>query len=150
MKSIASTWFECQIVFDKTMDDGTTKKVTEIYTVDALTFTEAEARITEEIMPFISGVFVIKNINPATYKEIFFSEKDKDDHWYKIKLAFITFDEKTDKEKITKVTYLVQADKAEQANAYINDIMSKAMCDYRTVNNIETTIQDVFIHESHE
>ena len=150
MKSITSNWFECQITYDPTMNDGTTKKVTEIYTVNALTFTEAEARIIEEMMPFISGEFVIKNINPAPYKEIFFSEKDKDDHWYKIKLAFITFDKKTNKEKTTKVTYLVQADKAEQANAYINDIMSKAMCDYRTVNNIETTIQDVFKHKSHE
>lgn len=150
MKSITSNWFECQITYDKTMNDGTTKKVTEIYTVDALTFTEAEARITEEIKPFISGEFVIKNINPAPYKEIFFSEVDKDDRWYKVKLAFITFDEKTHKEKETKVTYLVQGDKTDKASSYINEIMTKVICDYRIIGNTETKIMDVFKHESHE
>ena len=150
MKSITSNWFECQIVYDKTKDDGTTKKVTETYTVDALTFTEAESKIIEEMKPYISGEFNIKNINPAPYKEIFFSENDKDDRWYKVKIAFIAFDEKTHQEKETKVTYLVQGDKADKASSYINEIMNKAIFDYRIIGNTETKIIDVFKHESHE
>ena len=146
MKSITSNWFECQITYDKTKDDGTTKKTTETYTVDALTFTEAESKIIEEMKPYISGEFNIKNINPAPYKEIFFSENDKDDRWYKVKIAFITFDEKTNKEKETKVTYLVQGNNAEKASSYVNEIMNNAMADYRIIGNIETKILDVFQH----
>lgn len=150
MKSITSNWFECQITYDKTKEDGTVKKTTETYTVDALTFTEAESKIIEEMKMFISGEFNIKNINPAPYKEIFFSEVDKDDRWYKVKLAFITFDEKTQKEKETKVTYLVQGDKADNASSYINEIMKESISDYRIIGNTETKIIDVFKHESHE
>ncbi|MCQ2231654.1 MAG: DUF4494 domain-containing protein [Paludibacteraceae bacterium] len=147
MKSITSNWFECQIIYDKIMDNGTQKKTTEVYTVDALTFTEAESRIIEEMKPFISGEFNVKNINPTPYKEIFFSENDKDDRWYKVKIAFITFDENTHKEKETKVTYLVQGNNAEKASSYVNEIMNNAMADYRIIGNIETKILDVSQHQ---
>lgn len=146
MKSITSNWFECQIIYDKIMDNGTQKKTTEVYTVDALTFTEAESRIIEEMKPFISGEFNVKNINPTPYKEIFFSENEKDDRWYKVKIAFITFDENTHKEKETKVTYLVQGNNAEKASSYVNEIMNNAMADYHIIGNIETKILDVFQH----
>ena len=132
------------MAFDKTQDDGTSKKVTETYTVDAITFTEAESTITEEMKPYISGEFQIKNINPAQYKEVFFSEKEKEDRWFKVKVAFITYDEKTMKEKYNNVFYLVQADKSETANAHINEILGKGMQGYRIVSNVETKILDVF------
>ena len=51
------TWFECKIRYEKVMENGMNKKVTEPYLVDALSFTEAEARIIEEITPYISGEF---------------------------------------------------------------------------------------------
>ena len=82
MKAITSTWFECQVSVPKTQDDGSVKVANEVYTVDALTFTEAESRITDEMQPYVAnmvGGFNIKNINPAQYKEVFFSEKKDDD-----------------------------------------------------------------------
>ena len=88
---------------------GTPKPITEQYVVDALTFTEAESIITEEMSVYISGEFNINGIKPAPYKEIFFSELNSDDRWFKAKLQFITFDEKTQKEKRSAVNYLVQA-----------------------------------------
>lgn len=146
MKSITSNWFECIVAFDKTQEDGTTKRVTVAYTVDALTFTEAESTITEEMKPYSSGEFNIRNINPAQYKEVFFSERNEDDRWFKVKVAFITYDEKTQKEKLTNVFYLVQADKAETANAYANEMLGNGMQNYRIVSNAETKIIDVFKH----
>ena len=149
MKAITSTWFECQVSVPKTQDDGSVKVANEVYTVDALTFTEAEARITDEMQPYVAnmvGGFNIKNINPAQYKEVLFSENDKDDHWFKVKVAFITLDEKTMKEKFSNVFYLVQADKSETANAYTNEVMRQSMQDYRIVSNVETRILDVFQH----
>lgn len=147
MKSITSNWFECIVAFDKIQDNGTIKKVTETYTVDALTFTEAESVITEEMAVYISGEFTIRNINPAQYKEVFISDKLKDDRWFKVKVAFITFDERTQKEKYNNVFYLVQADKSETANAYTNELLNTGLLDYRIVSNVETKILDVIRHE---
>ena len=65
------TWFECKIRYEKTMENGMNKKVTEPYLVDALSFTEAEARIIEEITPFISGEFTVADIKRANYSELF-------------------------------------------------------------------------------
>ena len=148
MKSITSNWFECIVAFDKTQDDGTSKKVTETYTVDALTFTEAESTITEEMKPYISGEFQIKNINPAQYREVFFSDVEKDDRWFKIRIAVMDFDEHTQKPKETKITHLVQAQTSEKASSYINDVMKKGMLDYRIISNVETKILDVFQHKA--
>lgn len=82
-----SDWFETKIRYEKTQEDGSMKKVTEQYVVDALSFTEAEAAITEEMKSYISGDYRITDIKMAAYHEIFFSDMDKDDKWYKAKFA---------------------------------------------------------------
>ena len=109
MRSRTANWFECKIRYEKVMDDGLQKKVTESYVVDALSFSEAEERIIEEMSSYISGEFDVTDIKKAAYKEIFFSDDEMADKWYKAKLQFITIDEKTEKEKRSTVTYLAQA-----------------------------------------
>ena len=109
MKSRTANWFECTVRYERQMEDGMTKKVNELYVVDAMSFGEAEESITKEMTSYVSGEFEVKNINPAAYGEVFFSENAADDRWYKARLSFITIDEKTEKEKRTSVTYLVQA-----------------------------------------
>ena len=103
------TWFECKIRYEKTMENGMNKKVTEPYLVDALSFTEAEARIIEEMTPFISGEFTVSDIKRANYSELFPSEEESADRWFKCKLVFITLDEKSGAEKKTSTQVLVQA-----------------------------------------
>ena len=103
------TWFECKIQYEKTIENGMTKKVTEPYLVDALSFTEAEARIIEEITPFMTGEFTVSDIKRANYSELFYSEDTSADRWFKAKLQFITLDEKSGKEKKTNTLVLVQA-----------------------------------------
>ena len=132
--------------YDKMTDDGTPKPITEQYVVDALTFTEAESIITEEMSVYISGEFNINGIKPASYKEIFFSDLNNDDRWFKAKLQFITFDEKTQKEKRSAVNYLVQAHTLPHAVKYIGDVMGQTMIDYVISNIAETNILDVFQH----
>ena len=88
------TWFECKIRYEKVMENGMQKKVTEPYLVDALSFTEAEARIIEEMTPFISGEFTVSDIKRANYSELFPSDEESADRWFKCKLIFITLDEK--------------------------------------------------------
>ena len=88
-----ANWFECKIRYDKTQENGSIKKVTEPYLVDALSFTEAEARIIEEQAPFISGEVDVNAVKRTRIAEIMFD--DSADKWYLVKVAFITIDEKT-------------------------------------------------------
>ncbi len=147
MRSRTADWFETKIRYEKTMEDGLQKKVTEQYTVDALSFTEAEAQIIEEMSSCISGEFEVADIKKATYKEVFFSDAESDDRWYKAKLQFITVDEKTQKEKRSNVYYLVQAGTLHGAVNHIEEVMGTTMIDYVIANVAETMIIDVFEHQ---
>lgn len=148
MRSRTSDWFEIKIRYAKTQEDGTLKNVTEHYVVDALSFTEAEGAIMEEMKVFISGDYKITDIKPAAYHEIFFSDMDKDDKWYKAKLMFITIDEKSQKEKRSAVTYLVQSGSLPGAVKNISEVMGTTMIDYEMASVVETQIMDVFEHDS--
>lgn len=147
MKSKTAKWFETKVRYEKTMDDGMQKKVTEQYTVDALSFTEAENTIIEEMSVYISGEFEVTDIKMATYKEVFFSDNEKDDRWYKAKLQFITIDEKTEKEKRTNNFFLIQAATLPQAVKYVEEVMGKTMIDYVIAGIAETQIMDVYEHK---
>ena len=132
------------------MEDGMPKKVVEIYTVDALSFSEAEERIMEEMSSYVSGEIDIVDLKIAQYKEIFFADSDLADKWYKAKLAFITIDEKTDKEKKTSVFYLVNAGNINSAIKNIDEVMGGTMIDYQTLTVSETNIMDVFEYKKKE
>ena len=112
MRSRTANWFECKIRYEKVMDDGLQKKVTESYVVDA--------------------------------KEIFFSDDEMADKWYKAKLQFITIDEKTEKEKRSTVTYLAQAGSFNGAVKNIEEVMGGTMIDYVIASVAETILMDVF------
>ena len=143
MRSRTANWFETKIRYEKMMDDGKQKMVTELYVVDALSFTEAEA-----MSSYISGEFKVTGISQSTYGEIFFSDIDTDDRFFKVKLQFITIDEKTEKEKRSNVIYLVQAHTLQQAIKNIEEVMSSTMIDYAIVAVQETQIMDVFEHNA--
>ena len=144
MRSKTSTWFETKVRYDETLDDGRDKKVTEVFVVDALSFTEAEAKITEELSAYTSGETFIKAITRAPYSEVLFSDDSNDDKWYRVKLAFITLDDRTDKEKKTLVTYLFQAVNIDKARSYIKEFMNSSMSDYDVASISETQIIDIF------
>ena len=147
MRSRTSTWFETKVKYQKTMEDGSEKVVSEAYVVDALSFTEAESAIIDEMSVYVSGELKVSGIGKACYGEIFFSDLDDDDKWYKAKLQFITIDEKKDKEKRTYVNYLIQAKCIERAKRYVDEVMGKTMIDYELKSLSETKIFDVFEHE---
>ena len=144
MRSRTAIWFETKIRYEKMMEDGCLKKVTETYVIDALSFGEAEKRILEEMASYVSGEIDICGLKIAPYKEIFFADSNMDDKWYVAKLAFITIDEKTDKEKKTRVCYLVNAGNINAAVKNIEEQMAGTMIDYDTFNVSETQILDVF------
>lgn len=137
-----ANWFECKVHYDKTMENGSIKKVNEPYLVDALSFTEAEARIIEEQTPFISGEFTVSAVKRTKISEIF--RDDTADKWYLVKAAFITIDEKTASEKRSVVQFLVAGSDFKGAFDNFNDGMKTTMADYEIVSIAETPLMDVY------
>lgn len=147
MREITSDWFECKVRYNKEVD-GEYKKVTEIYTVDALSFTESETRIIDEMAKYISGEYSVVDIKKAPYKEIMFNDDDNASFWYRCKVGFITIDEKTEKEKIQNVTYLVQAESLRQAARLLDESFKGMSTDYVITEVKETKVMDVIVHGS--
>ena len=136
-------WFECKIRYEKVAENGMNKKVTEPYLVDALSFTEAESRIIEEITPFISGEFTVSDIKRANYSELFPSDEEAADRWFKCKLYFITLDEKSGAEKKTATNVLVQAADLRDAVKKLDEGMKGTMADYVIASVAATALMDV-------
>lgn len=139
--------FECKIKYEKTMDNGQVKKVTEPYLVDAINFTEAEKRIIEEMTPFMTGEFQVADIKRARYAELFETPGDEADRWFKCKLTFVTLDEKSGAEKKTSQNVLVQAGDLRGAIKRLDEGMKGSMMDYVISSVAETPIMDVYHYQ---
>ena len=135
-------WFECKVRYDKLMENGMQKKVNEPYMVDALSFTEAEARIIEEVTPFISGDFSVSAVKRTNISEIFWD--DSADKWYHVKVNFITIDEKSAVEKKTTSHILVAATDFKGALDNFMEGMKGTMAYFEIASIAETTIMDVY------
>jgi hypothetical protein len=140
-------WFECKVRYDKTLENGTIKKVTEPYLVDAMSFTEAEARIIKEMSPFMSGEWSVADIKRANYSELFPCEEETADRWYKIKLATVIIDEKKQVEKKVTTWKLVQAANLKDAIKKLDEGMKGSLADFEVTQVAETAIVDVYFYE---
>ena len=144
--TLMHNWFECKIRYEKTAEEGKIVKVNETYLVDALSFTEAEARIIEQMKPFISGEFTVVAIKRAKINEMFFNENG--DKWYRAKVNFITLDEEKGIERKIPSTMMVQANDTKEANEGIVEGMKGCMADYVIESVTETKIMDVYKYET--
>lgn len=135
-------WYECRVKYEKTLETGTNKKVTEAYLVDAMSFTEAENRIIEEMTPYISGEFEVTAVKKERISELFTDENG--DRWYRCKVMFITLDEKSGVEKKTSSIILVQAGDFQAAVKNLCNGMQGTMSDWEINTISETTLMDVF------
>ena len=136
-----NNWFECKVSYMKMIENGMQKKVTEPYLVDALSFTEAEARMIEEMKPYITGDFTVSTARRARLSELFFNENG--DRFYRLKVFFVTLDEKGG-EKKTAVQMMAQASDLKEAIAVLEEGMKSTMADYTIASVTETQIMDVF------
>ncbi len=144
MRSKTGTFFEVRARYEKTSEDGFIKKVTETYIVEAMSFSEAENRAIEELSHYVSGELDIVGIKIAPFREIIFSGEDQDEYWFKVKAAFITFNEKTGREKRSKSNFFVNGSNIEKASRNFNALMSGTMIDYEIVSINDTQTIDVF------
>jgi hypothetical protein len=137
-----ANWFESKVTYHKIVENGVQKKVTDTFMVDALSFTEAEARVTEEVSPFVSGEMNIASVKRTKISEIF--RDDTADKWYLVKVAFITVDEKTAVEKRAVSTILVAGSDFKHAYDNFMEGMKGTMADFDIVSISETPILDVY------
>lgn len=139
-------WFQCKIKYERNADDGAIVKVNESYLIDALSFTEAEERINEEMKPFISGEFLVSDIKRARIAELFPDENG--DKWYRCKVNFVSLDEEKGVEKRTASTMFAQASTLKDALEVLEKGMKGTMADYEIASITETTIMDVFVYKA--
>jgi len=136
-------YYECTVRCDKTQLHGEIKKVSEKYLVLASNFTEAETRFVEYIAPYVSGEFDVTAIKRVPVAEIFESKQAAADRWFRAKLAYITIDEKTGKEKRTPQEVMVKAVDFDDARDTIEEGMKGTLGDWVNVQLSETKIVDL-------
>ena len=141
MKSTINKYFEVKVKMQKTQEDGTQKKVTEQYVVEAATFGEAERRITECLKPYIEGEFDVTDIKIAGYSQIVGGDENAD-KFFKAKVTFVALDETTGKEKKTSELYLVQSETLESAESDVKTFLNDGNTTISSIS--ETAILDVF------
>lgn len=133
LKIYSAKWFESTIQIIRTDGDGEEKAVKEQYAVDAVTFTDCEAKLNSEFAP--ESVLVEKI---APYTEVIVSEDEDDVWWYRVKIDTRTVDERTSKEKHSKIAYLVNASSVNKARTYTDKVLGGGMLDY-TISDINKT-----------
>lgn len=137
-------WFTCKIKYDKVSDEGLMVKTSETYMVDALSFTDAENRIIDEMAPYMSGEYEVSDIRKTKVAELFESNDSLADKWYKANVALITLDEKTAKEKRTNCPMFIQATSLSDALANLTKGMAGTLSDYVVTSIAETKIMDIY------
>lgn len=141
------SWFDCKITYEKEINQaGKMRKVSESYLVDAETFTDAEARMAEEMSS--RGPYIMDSVKKVRLYELFLDHKSQ--RFYKAKVGFISLDEKAGVEKKKFVQMLVQADDIEEALAGITKGMANTMSDYEIASIAETTYMEVFPYQVKE
>ena len=143
-------WFEGKVKYIKTGEDGKEKKVSETYLVDAVSYTEAEARIFTEMETFIQGPFILSSLKKSNIVEIVPSDDENDDKWFKGKVAILDADELTGKEKRTNQYSLIAAKDINTALASLEESMSTYIVPYEIASISDTNIFDVFPYFKNE
>jgi len=136
------TWFECKVKYVKVDDDGRERKVSEVYLVDAVTFTDAETRIIQNLQEIVRGEFVVDNIKKSNIVEIF--PHDSGEWWFKAKIGIVTIDENAGKEKKINNYFLVAADDIKEAMQRLESGLSYILVPYQTTSIALCNIVDVF------
>jgi len=135
-------WFKCVVKYVKIDADGRERKVSEAYLVDAVSYTDAEARITKQCSEMIRGEFAVKQITQTNIVEIF---QNPNGEWFFIgKISIITIDEKAGKEKKINESFLIAANDLKGAVKALEDGLSYILVPFNIIAISVSNIVDVF------
>lgn len=139
-----NNWYECKVRYEKTDDTGALKKTNESYLIDAYSVTEAETRLVEELAPFTSrGEMIVSSVKKEKIAELFLSDHEEDDKFYRCKVNFISLDEKRGVEKKMPATMIVKSDSLPNAVIRLKKEMDEGLSNYQIASVAETNIMDV-------
>lgn len=150
MKTLSGNYFIVGVRYQKMLEDGVEAKTTEQYVVEALSWTESESTTTNNMAAYNHGDMDIVTMKKANFSELFLSERNDEDKYYECSINIISVDEKSSKEKRSKVRYLVQGKSFENAKKNLDEAMSGTMLDYEVAGLKETSIIDIFLYEKKE
>lgn len=137
-----NSWFTVKVKYTKQLENGTFKRVSEPYLLAAMSFTDAEARIYEELGSAIKGEFSVTNISRADYHDIF--QYDDADVWYKCKVVYESASEDGDKNKKVSQNFLVSANSVKEAYDRIEESLADLMVDFVIPTISVSPIIDIF------
>ena len=143
-----NNWFLCKVKYKKEDEKGMLKNMSEQYLVDALSFTEAEARIYEELSSVIRGEFLISNLSKSRLVDVF--EYEDGEYWYKCKTTYVSADDDSGKERKVTNYMLVSASDVKEAYARIEENLTGMLVPYRIPEVVETPIMEIFRFKSSE
>lgn len=139
-------FFETKVVFDTMSDGGKVVKETESYLVDAISFSEAEARTIKEVEPYMSGEFSVEALKRSKIYEVFETDAENG-AWFKAKVEFIVLDEEKGTEKRQAATIMIEAENIQSAIGRLNEKMKGTMSDWELVGIGKTGIVGVVMFE---
>ena len=137
-----NSWFTVKVKYTKQLENGTFKRVSEPYMLAAMTFTDAEARIYEELGALIRGEFTVVGIARTDVHDIF--AYDDSETWYKCKVTYDKIDDEGDKKKTISQNYLVTAPNVKEAYIRVQESLSTLMIDFKITIFAESPIVELF------
>lgn len=147
---MTATWFEAKAKYIKINEDGRERKVSELYLLDAMSYSEAEARIIKEMESIVSGDYYIGSLKKSNISEVVPSDDENDDKWYKVKVSFIDADEVSGKMKKSNQYYLVQASDTKRAQENLEKLLESFVVPYDIASVSDTLFLDVFPYQDGE
>lgn len=139
------TWFLCKVKYAKENEQGLLKNVSEQYLVDAVSFTEAEARIYDMLGSVIRGDFQVTNISKSNIVDVFFYEDI--DIWYKCKVTYIVADADSGKEKKVTQYMLISAHHVKEAFERLQESLNNMLVSFNIPDITESPIVEIFPYE---
>ncbi|MCF8203266.1 MAG: DUF4494 domain-containing protein [Crocinitomicaceae bacterium] len=137
-----NSWFTVKVKYTKQLENGTFKRVSEPYLLAAMTFTDAEARIYEELGSSIRGEFQVTGIARTDLHDIF--QYDDAEQWFKCKVTYDRIDEDGEKAKTISQNFLVSAAQVKEAYERIEESLATLMIDFNVVSITSSPIVEIF------
>lgn len=137
-----NSWYTVKVKFIKEFQDGTLKRVSEPYLVNALSFTDAEARIYQEVGEYVRGEFIVSTISKTDLADIF--QYDDAQKWFKVKVAYVSEDADSGKEKKINTNFLVSANNLKEAYDRVEENLKGLMVSYEIPSIILTPIIEIY------
>lgn len=142
-----ANWFEAKVKYVKVGEDGRERKVSEMYLLDAMSYTEAESRIVSEMEMIVKGDYYIPSLKKSNITEVVTSEDERDDRWYKAKVAIVDAEEVSGREKRSFQYYLVAASDTNRALENLNKALATFVVPWEVASIADTQFMDVLPYE---